>query len=452
MKHILHSDERVVEAANNGLIIHHSPLIINCTFVYKGDYVHYYIKDNTYFISNEEIQGLDKTSWEKLLKSDKNVYYFNTQLSKEARVMYRITEPSMLELKEESLEMLDRTDANIKGIDPNLVHLIERGRLIGLNSSYDNCIEWALKERKTKWRVHLLGLGDVGGTLATGLRLLGRDSIETLGIYDRDEKRLDRWERELNQIKFPFMDEEDFKVEPISYDDLFNCDMFVFCASRFIPEVGSKVKDVRMAQFESNAEIINEYAKLARQHQFKGIFAVVSDPVDLLCKCVYKTSNENEQGEWDGQGLPPDRIRGYGLGVMNARALYYADQQAETRQYLKEGRAFGPHGKDLIIADSINDYNHESSMYLTNRTIKANLEVRDAGYKPYIAPALSSGAISLIATIKGEWHYSATFMKEVYMGSKNRFKDEITELEKVELPEQLKERLQTTYDQLKAII
>ncbi len=63
----------------------------------------------------KKFKDLIKQSWEKLLKSDKNVYYFNTQLSKEARVMYRITEPSMLELKEESLEMLDKTDANKMG-------------------------------------------------------------------------------------------------------------------------------------------------------------------------------------------------------------------------------------------------------------------------------------------------------------------------------------------------
>jgi malate/lactate dehydrogenase len=32
-----------------------------------------------------------------------------------------------------------------------------------------------------------------------------------------------------------------------------------------------------------NARIINLYAQIAREKGFKGIFAVVSDPVDLLC-------------------------------------------------------------------------------------------------------------------------------------------------------------------------
>jgi len=38
--------------------------------------------------------------------------------------------------------------------------------------------------RKEKYRVHLLALGDVGSTLALGLRLMGGDVIETLGICD----------------------------------------------------------------------------------------------------------------------------------------------------------------------------------------------------------------------------------------------------------------------------
>lgn len=411
----------------------------------------YYIKEETYFISDKPLENMEQVSWEQLFKSDVPVYYMNYHLSKQARLMARLTHPDMLNMAEETTALLAMPKEALD-VDPNLVDLMKRERLISLNAQYENWLEWALRKQKPKWRVHLLGLGDVGGTLATGLKLLGADCIEALGIYDRDDQRLNRWERELNQIKYPFDLDKDFRVEPITYDDLFDCDMFVFCASRFIPQVGSQVKDVRMAQFESNAEIIKEYAQLARAKNFKGIFAVVSDPVDLLCKCVYLESNRNEEGRLDWLGLPADRVRGYGLGVMNARACYYAAQQDETKHYLREGRAFGPHGKDLIIADSIDGYDQERSMYLTERTISANMEVRDAGFKPFIAPALSSGAISLLATIRGEWHYSATYLGDVYMGAKNRFKNEVTELERIAMPEQLRKRIDQTYQTLKAIL
>lgn len=411
-----------------------------------------YSKDSYFFISNFEVENLTVTTWEEILRNEGIVYYLNDKLTKKSRMKYMITDTNMVDIENESLELLRLTDNIEKDIDVNIIHLIQRERLVGLNVSYENWLYWALKKPKKKWKINLLGLGDVGGTLAIGLKLLGSDCISSIGIYDRDLKRLDRWERELNQIKYPFEVDKDIKVNAIGYDDLFDCDMFVFCASRFVPEVGSKVKDVRMVQFESNAEIIKEYAKKARIEKFDGVFAVVSDPVDLLCKSVYLESNKNTEGEFDGLGILPDRVRGYGLGVMNARACYYAEKLEETKKYLTEGRAFGPHGKDLIIADSIIDYDNEKSLLLTEQTINANIEVREAGYKPFIAPALSSGALSLIATIKGEWHYSATFIDEVYMGAKNRFKNEVTELERLDMPKQLYNRIENTYKRLKEII
>jgi uncharacterized protein YceK len=92
------------------------------------------------------------------------------------------------------------------------------------------------------------------------------------------------------------------------------------------------------------------------------------------------------------------------------------------------------------------------SIALTNKTRTANLELRKTGFKPYIAPALSSGAFSIISTIKGEWHYSATFMGGVYMGSKNRLSLQGTELEMLDLPHSLYTRLEKTYNRLRALL
>jgi hypothetical protein len=179
---------------------------------------------------------------------------------------------------------------------------------------------------------------------------------------------------------------------------------------------------------------------------------VVSDPVDLLCKSVLIQSNIDEKGKIDYRGLAPEQIRGYGLGVMNARAAYYAVQNKETMQYLKDGRAYGPHGEGLVIADSIENYNDDISRYLTNKTKKANLDVRETGFKPFIAPALSSGSLSIIATIKGEWHYSATFMGGVYMGARNRLTPSGIEIERLDLPDELIGRLEKTYKELEKIL
>ena len=122
----------------------------------------------------------------------------------------------------------------------------------------------------------------------------------------------------------------------------------------------------------------------------------------------------------DGTGLRPCQVRGFGLGVMHARALYFARKDPRFAAYLTEGRAFGPHGEDLVLANSIDRYDDALSRELTERVAHANLEMRKLGYKPYVAPALSSGALSLLALLRGQWHYSSVYDGQVFMGCRNR--------------------------------
>ena len=60
-------------------------------------------------------------------------------------------------------------------------------------------------------------------------------------------------------------------------------------------------------------------------------------------------------------GLAPEQVKGYGLGVMNARALFYADKNEAMANYKTEGRAYGPHGEDLVLANSFMKYDDEVS-------------------------------------------------------------------------------------------
>ena len=87
---------------------------------------------------------------------------------------------------------------------------------------------------------------------------------------------------------------------------------------------------------------------------------------------------------------------------MNARAAYFAKRDSRFASFLTGGRSFGPHGTGLFIANSIENYNEEISQELTHKTVTANLVMREIGFKPYVAPALSSGALSLLLTLRGE--------------------------------------------------
>lgn len=310
----------------------------------------------------------------------------------------------------------------------------------------------AEKPQKTKKRVHVLAIGDVGSTLLTGLHLLGGDCISSIGICDISDKVTARWEFEENQIAYPWSYDALPEVDVVKPEDLFKCDVFVFVASKGIPPVGSGVKDVRMYQFENNSKIVAQYARQARAEHFKGLFAVVSDPVDPLAKTAWLESNKDENGILDLKGLRPEQVQGFGLGVMNARAAYYAKRDGRFSQFLTEGRSFGPHGQDLVIADSIANYNDALSKELTQLTVTANLHMRAIGFKPFIAPAYSSGAISLILMMRGEWHCGSVFMGGIFMGVKNRYTEYGLETEILPLPDALYERIVTAEENLKKIV
>ena len=336
-----------------------------------------------------------------------------------------------------------------------LIDAIEKGQATLVNLSYGTMEEWKKrmeKEVKPRKKVHLLALGDVGSMVLTALKLLGGDCITELGIYDVNEAVCRRWESELNQAAYPWAYDALPEVVILKEEELFDCDVFVFCASKGIPPVGSDIKDVRMAQFEANRELISLFAKKARMDGFKGLFAVVSDPVDPLCKAAFLASNENMEGQFDGKGLLPEQIQGYGLGVMNARAAYYAKQDARFASFLTEGRAYGPHGENLVIANSIEHYDDALSRELTRLAVEANLRTRELGFKPYVAPAISSAAISILLTLRGEWHYSSNFLGGVYMGCKNRTTEYGLEMEALPLPEALFSRIEKAYQSLEAIL
>lgn len=363
---------------------------------------------------------------------------------RQSRGLYRIDAMAQLEETADPF-MLQRKGAAAEELD---TFLAEHGAAV-LNTAFDRCwqvLERTLHPRKSGFRVNLVGLGDVGGTVLQGLKLLGRE-IDRIGIYDPNEAACRRYRLELNQ----FLPEHDGdpvpRVEIVAMEDLFDCDALLFTASLGVPAVGTQVADVRMIQYSRNRDMLKTYAKLARDSGFAGLFCQISDPVDHLCRAVFLASNRDETGVFDARGLLPEQVQGYGLGVMRARAGFYA---AERGVDFSHGYAFGPHGKQLIVANATGaEYDHELSMTLTQDTVTANLKVRDLGYKPYIAPGISSAAISVLRTLRGEFHDGAMAMDGAYFGCRLRSTTLGVQPERVELHPELLERMLTVYESLR---
>ena len=288
-------------------------------------------------------------------------------------------------------------------------------------------------------RLNVVGLGDVGGTLVTALKLLG-DGIREIGVYDPNEALCRRYEMELNQV----LDREKPLVRILHEDELFDCDAFLFTASRGVPPLGA-AGDVRMLQFEKNRDMLKAYTKKAREAHFSGLFCQISDPVDQLSRCAFLQSNRDEAGDYDFKGLLPEQVAGFGLGVMKARAAYMA-----RRLEVDEGplRAYGPHGAGLVIANSPAEYNSELSNELTRLTVSANREVRALGFKPYIAPAISSVALSILFLLRGEEFHGAIPMGGVYFGCVSRMTPAGSVVRGEKLHSELKARLRAAWAEL----
>lgn len=410
--------------------------------------MYFYQRNKAIIATEKPIKGLSPISEEACLDSSCKVYLALEKDPLRFRSFFRIVNEDILSYSHEDVTLLNRSKSHLLQYPLWLRNAIEQERAYFINTSYEHYLSFIPEEAESrKHRINIVGLGDVGGILATGLKLLGADTVSDIGIYDKDENKIKRWLYELSAIK-DIEAPKSPKITPLKEHDLFNCDMFVFCVSVGVPQIGSEGKDVRMVQFEGNKKVVSYYAQEARRVGFKGLFAVVSDPVDLLCKAVFLASNSSSDGRLDLCGIPSHKIRGYGLGVMNGRASYFAVDQGLCPDYQKDGRVFGPHGEGLIAANSIRNYDDALSSLLTDKTKSANLEVRAAGFKPYIAPALSSGAISLLATLKEHWHYSSTFLGGIFMGARCKYQDGVTIFEDYSLPQELLARLKETEELL----
>lgn len=410
---------------------------------------HYYEKDGKILASDRS----DLPYTPGTPRAGEPIYYLVEGDPILGRGSFKVNAPGQL-LAPHSLEVLDESRLPQLELDAPLSAALDAGQLTAVNTAR---LGWesilAAAPNTGKKRVHILAIGDVGSTLLTGLKLLGGDVISTIGICDLSDQITARWEFEMGQINLPWDYNAFPDVEVVKPENLFDCDVFVFVASKGIPPVGSQVKDVRMAQFENNAAIVKTYARMARKANFQGLWCAVSDPVDPLAKTAYLESNKDEDGNWDGKGLRPEQVQGYGLGVMNARAAYFAKRDEKLSSFLTEGRSFGPHGTGLFIANSIENYNEEISQELTHKTVTANLVMREIGFKPYVAPALSSGALSILLTLRGEWHCGSVFLDGIFMGCKNRYTPAGVETELLpHIPDPLFAHIQEAADHLKTIL
>ena len=118
-----------------------------------------------------------------------------------SRGMFAIS--SLEELfEQESVDCLRPCRAGGPGSARELAAFVAGHGATVLNLEFQNAICYLrahFDANRTGLRVTLVGLGDVGGTVLTGLKLLGRELAE-IRIFDPNKAMCARYEMELNQV------------------------------------------------------------------------------------------------------------------------------------------------------------------------------------------------------------------------------------------------------------
>ena len=131
------------------------------------------------------------------------------------RGSFKVTCPGQL-LNPHGLEVLDGSRLPPVQVDEATSAAISEGRLTAVNTGrhgWEALLSAAPKGGKK--RVNLLAIGDVGSTLLIGLKLLGGDIIDSIGICDLSDQITARWEFEMGQIALPWQYDAMPEVEVI---------------------------------------------------------------------------------------------------------------------------------------------------------------------------------------------------------------------------------------------
>ena len=163
----------------------------------------YKIKDNI-LLTNDECLPYKEISYREAEESTGKIYLSFDKSPLNYRSLFKIIKENLIDSYKEGVEILNSSSPDLFSYPSFIKKAIEDGRAFGVNSSYNDYHKFLSSEEKDRpLRVNIIGLGDVGGILATGLRLLGNDIISSIGLYDRDYNKIDRWYQELSSINSP---------------------------------------------------------------------------------------------------------------------------------------------------------------------------------------------------------------------------------------------------------
>lgn len=180
-----------------------------------------------------------------------------------------------------------------------------------------------------KNKVVLVGTGFVGMSMA--YTMLNRGGVNELVLIDIDKEKTKGEEMDLSH-GLPFAPQK-MVIKAGDYDECKDAEVVVITAG-----IAQKPGQTRLELATVNAKIIKDITKNIMANDFKGVFVVASNPVDLMTYVVYKAS-----------GLPKNKVIGSGTVLDTARLRYLIGDYLKISSKNVHAYIMGEHGDSSFV-------------------------------------------------------------------------------------------------------
>ena len=180
-------------------------------------------------------------------------------------------------------------------------------------------------------KVVIIGAGSVGTAIAYSM--VNQCVCQDIVIIDinRDKAYAESLDM-MHSIEFM---STKTSVKEGDYSDCSDADIIVISAASPMP----KDSNDRMNFLNMNISIVKDVVVNVMQNNFKGIFLVVTNPVDIMTYYVWKYS-----------GLPSNRVIGSGTTLDTARLHYYIAKTIDVDPRSINAYIIGEHGDTEMVA------------------------------------------------------------------------------------------------------
>ena len=181
----------------------------------------------------------------------------------------------------------------------------------------------------TKKKVVLVGTGFVGMSMAYSL--LNQGGVDELILIDVNKDKAVGEEMDLSD-GLPYSPHK-MNIKAGDYDECKDANIVVITAG-----LAQKPGQSRLELAIENTKIVKEITKKVMENEFKGIFIVATNPVDLMSYVVLKTSK-----------MPKSKVIGSGTVLDTARLRYLIGEYLEVSNKNVHAYILGEHGDSSLV-------------------------------------------------------------------------------------------------------